>query len=134
MRFYPADLVIMKFYFLFLLLGEKEERHTVEKGEDRRKKRGIIRLALSKHWLRTSRVRGSSGLKERQMDWARTHNLNIGRKCLVKVFCCTLSSWNRVWNTEALSKQQRYPQQQRYPHRCGREWGDQRWLLKGDDA
>lgn len=70
----------MKFYFLFLLLREREERHRVEKGEERRKKRGISRCALSEHWLKTSRVRSSSGPKERQLDsgWEHTTSQHRG--------------------------------------------------------
>lgn len=70
----------MKFYFLLLLLGEREERHRVEKGEERRKKRGITGCALSKHWLKTSRVRSSSGLKERQLDYGWVHTTSQHRE------------------------------------------------------
>lgn len=46
MHFYLANLIILKFCFLFLLLREVEERHPAEKGKRRRWEIGIMGFAL----------------------------------------------------------------------------------------
>lgn len=57
----------------FLVLGKREERHTVKEGEERRgekEEKWHNRIcSLSKNWLRTRAVGGSCGLQEKQMDY-----------------------------------------------------------------
>lgn len=106
MKFYLANLVIMKFYFLVLLLREREERCTEEKGAKRRREIGIIGFALSANTDCGPEV-WEAARPQGEADGLQTcaHNCSIqGRKYWDRVFCCPLSTSTNAWNTEALHK------------------------------